>query len=950
MNQQSPSIKDDIDQGKLEPTLSYHFDEDIRYDHHPPHLDRLFMAGFKNDDVATITSKSSSPAVSKSGTRKSMPLMSSSASPFISQQKRLSITEARVGGIASKAYGQQYPSSSKDHDDQAFTIINTDNNEQIFWRRKKCNSQSPKSPRNVPQAPLGNVPPPPPSSLVTPSIRNGGAPRKRPPVIRTSSGNRQRSTTAIIEKTKGNDPTQNWNGSPEEFLRNDEIFWHRKGQEMQNTRMRAANKDSAPGHSSVPPPPAPFTSSAVIPLRTNSMSSFSLNSRSETSLISSSSSASSDSKSPRLRRKGLGSQTVTLRKQMREQQRAELKIHAVSSSIEINVGETPTPILEQSNCSQWNVLSGRSPPSRKSRPSRTNSDRSMEIKLSVQCQNSRPQESNTSSQTTSSTSPEGRPRLTGVYRDPTGAVVNYDDSPITEVPATLSRTRSQGKSRGGPSMRSLLRNKRKLEKELHQNDVFHFVLHKCPLTSFQKQTSVASLGNTTATSTSSNSRGAVPMSIKRHNAGSTSADTITVRQSDSKMPLERFLIMKHRSEQLAVQKRDGGRSHQRGNAISLSTKARHHEPQPVEDTWHDSHLLDNFVTTHDRGGSVGQQPIESVLSLLRMVDDADRDHIDDIDDEDRTIETEDLNDTSNHPPHEMENQRLLRDNYEADSFISLDGKDLPSAWSHERDDSASISDLVATAYSDDLKFGAAEKLQTSSQSLNDLIVNEQQDGDSDEQHEALEDSCGNFDCDDLLAKPHREVKNYTMVDPSGRMSTYSGPISSSSGMPDGMGRLEYNDRGEIFIGQFVHGWWSGYGTCRCTTTGEVYTGFFVDYVKHGYGVCKYADGSVFEGTFDAGCKVEGRVTYPDQSSYVGKFEKGKGDVRCGRGTYTFSNGAVFLGAFQDDCIHSGVLTYTNGSRFIGRWSRGLRHGPGKEFRPDGSLGREGVWKEGKFVS
>ena len=89
------------------------------------------------------------------------------------------------------------------------------------------------------------------------------------------------------------------------------------------------------------------------------------------------------------------------------------------------------------------------------------------------------------------------------------------------------------------------------------------------------------------------------------------------------------------------------------------------------------------------------------------------------------------------------------------------------------------------------------------------------------------------------------------------------------------------------------------------------------------------------------------MTYPDQSVYIGKFEAGE---RCGRGTYIFSNRTVFFGEFQNDSIHAGVLTYVDGSRFIGRWSKGLRHGPGKQFRPDGSIEQEGVWEDGRLVT
>ena len=94
-------------------------------------------------------------------------------------------------------------------------------------------------------------------------------------------------------------------------------------------------------------------------------------------------------------------------------------------------------------------------------------------------------------------------------------------------------------------------------------------------------------------------------------------------------------------------------------------------------------------------------------------------------------------------------------------------------------------------------------------------------------------------------------------------------------------------------------------------------------------------------------KVEGKMTYVDHSTYVGTFEDG---VRSGRGTYTFSNGAFFSGEFSRDEMSSGVLTYPNGRRFRGHWKDGLRNGPGKEFKADGRIAREGIWKDGQFIS
>jgi hypothetical protein len=108
------------------------------------------------------------------------------------------------------------------------------------------------------------------------------------------------------------------------------------------------------------------------------------------------------------------------------------------------------------------------------------------------------------------------------------------------------------------------------------------------------------------------------------------------------------------------------------------------------------------------------------------------------------------------------------------------------------------------------------------------------------------------------------------------------------------------------------------------------------------------DGTKFEGTYNEGCIVEGKMTYPDTSTYVGTFQHGH---KSGRGVYTFSNGCVYFGTFQNDQMYGGVLTYPNGHRFVGQWNKNCqRHGPGKEFNPDGTIHRVGQWKDGQFVS
>lgn len=171
-------------------------------------------------------------------------------------------------------------------------------------------------------------------------------------------------------------------------------------------------------------------------------------------------------------------------------------------------------------------------------------------------------------------------------------------------------------------------------------------------------------------------------------------------------------------------------------------------------------------------------------------------------------------------------------------------------------------------------------------------------------------------------------------------------------------------------------------------THEEYTGFFLsvsneENVKHGYGITKFPDGRIFEGSYEKGRMVEGKMTYPVVSStasaaalvaaafqsdhrreslsssgatYVGKFDED--GLKCGKGIYTTA-AATFLGQFHRDEQHGpGILIYHDGTddahmnhsrRFIGHWKHGSRNGFGREILTDGTVERDGHWENGLFT-
>ena len=156
------------------------------------------------------------------------------------------------------------------------------------------------------------------------------------------------------------------------------------------------------------------------------------------------------------------------------------------------------------------------------------------------------------------------------------------------------------------------------------------------------------------------------------------------------------------------------------------------------------------------------------------------------------------------------------------------------------------------------------------------------------------------------------------------------------------------------------------GKVRNHRTLEEYIGFFLtspteDNLKHGYGITKFADGRLFEGVYERGIMIEGKMTYPaigggPSPTYVGKFDED--GLRCGKGIYTTAHN-TFLGQFRLDQQHgSGILIYHDGShshdtsqsrRFIGHWKDGRKHGYGREILADGTIDVEGLWEAGHFV-
>lgn len=190
------------------------------------------------------------------------------------------------------------------------------------------------------------------------------------------------------------------------------------------------------------------------------------------------------------------------------------------------------------------------------------------------------------------------------------------------------------------------------------------------------------------------------------------------------------------------------------------------------------------------------------------------------------------------------------------------------------------------------------------------------------------------------------VKDMIVTDPYGEKGLYTGSISSSTGMPNGYGRLEYDKAGRWYEGDWKHGRWTGRGQLS-NGDGDFYEGGLKNDHKHGFGKMKFADGRTFEGEYINGQMVEGKMTYQDGSTYSGSWVDG---MRHGRGRCFFPDESIYEGEFKEgEFFGYGKMSWNDGGWYEGTWLNGEMHGRGREVRADGSLRHDGEWLKGQPI-
>ena len=132
--------------------------------------------------------------------------------------------------------------------------------------------------------------------------------------------------------------------------------------------------------------------------------------------------------------------------------------------------------------------------------------------------------------------------------------------------------------------------------------------------------------------------------------------------------------------------------------------------------------------------------------------------------------------------------------------------------------------------------------------------------------------------------------------------------------------------------------------------GEQILRSFCEEKDDGWAVCPSGNRSkAFDGGYH---NIEGKkhgkfiIEFSSGDKYVGEF---KNNRKHGQGTYTYSNGSKYVGEYKEG-VRSGQGTYTfsDGSKDVGEWQNGALNGYAIQYNADGTIQREGIFKDDVF--
>ena len=90
----------------------------------------------------------------------------------------------------------------------------------------------------------------------------------------------------------------------------------------------------------------------------------------------------------------------------------------------------------------------------------------------------------------------------------------------------------------------------------------------------------------------------------------------------------------------------------------------------------------------------------------------------------------------------------------------------------------------------------------------------------------------------------------------------------------------------------------------------------------------------------------GTHTWDNGDKYVGEWKNNK---KHGQGTYTFADGTKYVGEYSDGKRNGQfTVTYSTGVKYVGEFKNDKKHGHGTQYKADGTILKEGIFKEGVF--
>ena len=160
--------------------------------------------------------------------------------------------------------------------------------------------------------------------------------------------------------------------------------------------------------------------------------------------------------------------------------------------------------------------------------------------------------------------------------------------------------------------------------------------------------------------------------------------------------------------------------------------------------------------------------------------------------------------------------------------------------------------------------------------------------------------------------------------------------------------------GDKYVGEWKDDKKHGQGTYtwgKGPNKGDKYIGEYKDGKIHGLGTYTFADGEKYVGEYKEGKKHgQGIYTYINGQKYIGEYNSGKID---GQGTYTWGKGPnkgdKYIGEYKNNNRHGqGTYTFEDGRKHVGEFKNGKLNGYAIKYTADGTILKEGIFKDGVF--